>query len=115
MRLACEGSFDAVFERLARPLQALTTPQALQAAWDAETAKHGAVTSVGEPIIESVHAGVVIVKVPVVCERGGLTVVVSVAAGGALAGIQLAAPDAATPTPPVAAARVRRYLEVHRT
>ncbi len=100
VRLAREGSFAVVFGRLARPLQALTTPQALQAAWDAETGRHGAVTSVGEPIIESAHPGVVIVKVPVVCERGGMTVVVSVAAGGAVAGIQLAPPDRATPTPP---------------
>lgn len=67
VRLAREGSFAVAFGRLARPLQALTTPQALQAAWDAETGRHGAVTSVGEPIIEPVHAAVVLVKVPVVC------------------------------------------------
>ena len=99
VRLAREGSFDVVFGRLARPLQALTTPQALQAAWAAQTGRHGAHTSVGEPIIEPVHAGIVVVKIPVGCERGGMTVVISVAAGGAVAGIQLAPPDAATPTP----------------
>ncbi len=98
--LAREGDFDAVFGCLAPPLQALVTPEALRAAWDGEIGRHGEVTSVGEPVTEPIRAGVVVVKVPVACERGGLTVVVSVAETGVLAGLQLAPAEAAAPAPP---------------
>jgi dienelactone hydrolase len=97
---AREGNFDAVFGRLALPLQALVTAEALRAAWDTEIGRHGAVTSIGKPVTESTPTGVVIVKVPVTCERGGLTVVVSVAETGVLGGLQLAPAEAAAPTPP---------------
>ncbi len=97
---AREGNFEAVFRRLALPLQSLVTPEALRAAWDAEIERHGAVTSIGEPVTESTPTGVVIAKVPVTCERGGLTVVVPVAECGVLGGLHLAPADAAAPTPP---------------
>jgi dienelactone hydrolase len=100
VHLAREGHFDAVVSRLAPQLQSLTTPEALQAAWDAEIARQGAVTSIGEPVTEPKQSGVVMVKVPVTCERGGLTVVMPVAETGVLAGLQLAPAAAAAPTPP---------------
>ena len=43
-----------------------------------EVGEHGAVTSVGVPVSEAAGPGVVVVKVPVTCERGALTGVVSV-------------------------------------
>ncbi len=96
--MARQGRFAAIRERLATPLQALLTADALRAAWEAELDRWGAVVSVGEPIEEPAGAGMVVVKIPVVCERGGLTVLVSVANGQVLAGIQLAPPEAATST-----------------
>jgi uncharacterized protein len=99
VRLAREGDFGAVVGRLAPQLQSLITPEALQAAWDAEIGREGPVTSVGEAVTEPTPTGVVVVKVPVTCQRGGLTVVVSVVEGGVLAGLQLAPPEAAAPTP----------------
>lgn len=100
VQLARDGQFNAIFGRLAPQLQPLATPGALQAAWDAEIGRQGAVTSVGEPVAEPGRAGVVVVKVPVTCERGGLTVVVSVSEAAVLAGLQLAPLAAAAPTPP---------------
>ncbi len=71
----------------------------MQAAWDAEIGRQGPVTSIGEPVTEPTPSGVVVVKLPVTCQRGGLTVVVWVAGAGVLAGLQLAPPEAAAPTP----------------
>lgn len=98
LALAREGRFDAIFDRLAAPLQSLVSADALREAWDAELRRCGAVVSVGEPLEEPVNAGVVVVKIPVSCQHGGLTLVVPVAEGGVLAGIQLAPPDGAVPT-----------------
>lgn len=95
--LAREGRFDTIFEHLAPPVQALVTPDALRAAWDTALAQHGPVVAVGEAVVEPAHPGLVTVKVPVSCGRGGLTVIVAVAEGGALAGVQLAPLDAAAP------------------
>jgi dienelactone hydrolase len=100
VRLAREGRFDVVFGRLAPPLRTLVTPEALQAAWEGEISRHGAVVSAGEPLIDSAHAGVLVVKVPIACEHGGLTVVASVAESGWLAGLQLAPAEAAQPAGP---------------
>ncbi len=93
--LARAGRFDTIVERLAPPLRALATPDALRAAWEAALGEHGPVVSVGEPVEEPARAGVVMVRVPVSCERGGVTVVVAVAEGGVLGGVQLAPLDAA--------------------
>lgn len=98
VRLAREGDFDAVFARLAPSLQTLVTPEVLRAAWAAEIDRHGAVTSVGEPLTEPSQAGGAVVKVPLTTESGGLTVVASVTDSGFLAGIQLAPAEAAAPT-----------------
>lgn len=93
--LARAGRFAAIVERLAPPLQALVTPDALRAAWEAALGEHGPIVTVGRPVEEPARAGVVVVKVPVTCERGGLTVVATVAEGGVLGGVQLAPLDAA--------------------
>ena len=54
------------------------------------------------------RAGVAVVKVPVIYERGALTLVVSVSDAGVLAGLQLAPAERHQTAPAVGAARLRR-------
>ena len=98
--LARAGRFDEIRDLFAPQLQPTVPPDALRAAWDAELGRQGAVASVGTPVSEPVHAGVVVVKVPVTCERGGFALLASVSEEGQLGGLQLAPPDAAAPIAP---------------
>ncbi len=68
--LARAGRFAEIRDLFAPQLQALVPPEALKAAWEAELGRQGAVASVGAPVSEPMPAGVVVVKVPVTCERG---------------------------------------------
>ena len=96
LELAQHGRFEELRDRFAPPLRPMVTADSLEAAWAAAIARLGPVASVGAPASES-SSGVVVVKVPVHCERGDLTLVVSVTAAGELAGIQLAPPEALEP------------------
>lgn len=98
LALARDGRFAEVRDMLAPQLQPLVAPEALKTAWDAELAKEGPVASVGAPIGEPGPGGVV-VKVPVICERGGFTLIAPVSPEGQLGGLQLAPLSAAAPTP----------------
>ena len=71
------------------------------------------VTSVGARQSE-LAPGVVVVKVLVTCERGALTLIVSVTSAGQLTGLQLAPPDAIEPLAPWAAAGIRRPRDLRR-
>jgi dienelactone hydrolase len=94
------GRFAELRDRFAPQLRAMVTAEALQAAWAAELGRRGPVVSVGAPVSEPAHAGVVVVRVPVAFEHGVLTVIVSVTATGQLTGLQLAPAEAAQPTAP---------------
>ena len=73
--LAREGRF-ADLERLFAPrLRAVVSAATVRAAWLAEMSKSGPVTAIGEPLTEAWQEGLVRVSVPVVCARGGLTVI----------------------------------------
>jgi uncharacterized protein len=98
--MAQAGRFAEIHELFAPPLRAMVPPEALQAAWAAEIGRRGPVTSVGTPVSEPAGPGGVLVKIPVTFERGEMTVVVSVADGGWLTGIQLAPASAAEPAGP---------------
>ncbi|MFF4260397.1 alpha/beta hydrolase family protein [Streptomyces sp. NPDC001663] len=99
--LARRGRFAEIRGLFAPALRPLVTAETLQAAWSAELERHGAVSAIGVPVSEPDAAGVVAVKIPVTCEHGALTVIVSVHAGsGLLTGIQLAPADAARPVRP---------------
>jgi uncharacterized protein len=99
--LAQAGRFAEIQELFAPPLRAMVPPEALQAAWAAEIGRRGPVTSVGTPVSEPAGpGGVVVVRIPVTCERGELAVIVSVTGDGWLAGIQLAPASAAEPAGP---------------
>jgi dienelactone hydrolase len=100
VEMARAGRFEEIRDLFAPQLRSMVTPDALQVAWRSELERRGPVTSVGEPASEPAGAGVVVVKVPVTCERGGVTVVISVTEAGLLGGIQLAPPNAAEPTAP---------------
>ena len=100
LEMAQAGRFAEIRDLFAPQLRPMVTAEALQAAWAAELGRKGPVSSVGTPVSEPAGPGVVVVKVPVTCERGGLTLVVSVHESGLLTGLQLAPPSAAEPTAP---------------
>lgn len=75
---ARDGRFREIAALFAPPLRAALTAEALQAAWLAETAGTGPVTDLGEPSSESLRPDLIRVSVPVVCERGQFTAVMSV-------------------------------------
>jgi hypothetical protein len=100
LELARAGRFAEVRDLFAPSLQPLVTAETLEAAWNAELARHGPITSVGAPLTEPTPAGVVVVKVPVSCERGGFAVVAVVSEQGQLGGLQLTPPSAAAPIAP---------------
>ncbi|HUZ21530.1 MAG TPA: alpha/beta fold hydrolase [Acidimicrobiales bacterium] len=100
LELARAERFGEIRDRYAPQLRAMVTAEALRAAWAAELDRQGPVSSVGTPVSEPAGPGVVVVKVPVTCERGALTVVVAVAEGDWLVGLQLAPAGAAGPSAP---------------
>ena len=65
----------------------------------------GPIVDVGDPVSESIKAGLVRVSVPVMCDRGGLTVVISVDDTGILHDLVLAPPVASWAPPPYASPR----------
>ncbi len=101
LEMAQAGRFAEIRELFAPQLRAMVPAEALQAGWAAELGRRGPVTSVGAPVIEPAGPGAgVVVKIPVTCERGKLTLVVSVSDEGWLTGVQLAPASAAEPVRP---------------
>lgn len=94
-----ERRFDEIAQRFAPSLRALVSADALAGAWDATTGPLGTYTGIGEPVAEQAGGGAVLVKVPVTFTDGGVTVLVSMARGGELVGLQLAPPTAMAPQP----------------
>ena len=76
VEIARAGRFEEIRDLFAPQLRSMVTPDALQVAWRSELERRGPVTSLGEPVSEPAGAGVVVVKVPVTCEHGALTVVI---------------------------------------
>jgi dienelactone hydrolase len=98
--LATEGRFTEVEELFAPRLRAAASAGTLRVGWEGEISRIGPVSAVGGPASEPVKAGLVRVSVPVTCERGGLTVVMSVDDAGLLHGLRLAPPAGTSWTPP---------------
>jgi dienelactone hydrolase len=84
--LARSGRFAELRDMFAPQLQALVTAEALRAGWDAQLDRDGPVTSIGTPASEPVRAGVVVVTIPVSCERGQLAARIAVYEAEAEAG-----------------------------
>jgi len=100
VELTRDGNFDEVVALFAPPLLAVVPAATLRAAWTTEITRRGAVTAVGEPTVEPAAAGLTRVSVPVTCEHGGLTVVMSIDEDGLLQGLQLTAAASAPWEPP---------------
>ncbi|MGY0056268.1 alpha/beta fold hydrolase [Streptomyces sp. LZ34] len=107
VEMARKGCFAEIEGLFAPPLRAAVSAEMLKVAWALETGKHGAVTAIGEPVSEPAGAGRVRVSVPVSCERGGLTVVMSVDDAGDLNGLRFAPATTVSWTPPPYAAPER--------
>jgi uncharacterized protein len=100
VEMAQEGRFAEIRDLFAPNLRTMVTAEALRAAWAVELDRRGPVSSVGAPVSEPATGGVVVVRVPVTCELGALTLMVSVHESGWLTGLQLAPGGAAEPTVP---------------
>jgi uncharacterized protein len=99
--MAREGRFTEIHERCAPQLRPMVPPEALQAGWTSELAKNGPVTSVSTPVTEPTGPGAVVVKIPVIFERGALTMAVGLAGEqGWITGIQMLPASAAKPAIP---------------
>ncbi|MFB9684258.1 alpha/beta hydrolase family protein [Amycolatopsis plumensis] len=98
--LTATGRFTEVEERFAPRLRAAASAGTLRVGWETEIAKTGPVRAVGTPVSEPPAAGLVRVSVPVTCERGGLTVIMSVDDAGLLHGLRLAPPSGTAWEPP---------------
>ncbi len=98
--MAQAGRFADIRELYPPQLRAMVAAGALQAAWEAELARRGPVSSVGAPVTEPAGPGGAMVKIPVTCQRGELTVLVSVSGEGWVTGLQLAPASAAGPARP---------------
>lgn len=99
VELVRDGEFTRVAELFDGPLRAAVSPDSLRAAWMAEMSRVGAVSVIGEPALEPCGDGLIRASVPVVCERGGFTMIMSIDAAGLLQGLRLADTDTAW-TPP---------------
>ncbi len=111
IEMARNDCFDEIRELFVEPLRPMVSAQALQAAWDAEIGRLGAVRSIGAPLIEPGPQGTSVVKVTVTCEHGAMAVVASLTPTGELVGIQLAPPSAAGATAPWAPPEYARTQE----
>jgi uncharacterized protein len=101
IEMARQGRFEELRERFAPQLRPMVPAGALQAAWEAELAKHGPVASVGTAAAEPAGPGAVLVRVPVTFERGTMTVAVGLAGEEFwITGIQLLPASAAEPAAP---------------
>jgi dienelactone hydrolase len=103
IEMAEHGQFAEIRMRFAPQLRPLVPAEILRAAWEAEAAKHGPVSSLGTPVTEPAGPGTVVVKVPVTFARETVTVAVELAAAGEeswITGIQLLPASAAEPAVP---------------
>jgi uncharacterized protein len=108
--MAREERFTEIEELFAPRLRAVVSAETLQIGWAGEISGAGPVSAVGEPTSEPAKAGLVRVSVPVTCEHGGLTVVMSVDDAGMLHGLRLA-PSADTSWEPPDYAAPKRFAE----
>ncbi|WP_374226851.1 alpha/beta fold hydrolase [Ktedonobacter sp. SOSP1-85] len=92
VEMARDGRFVDIEELFAPPLRAAVSAETVRVAWLAEIGKSGPVSTIGEPLLDQMGEGLVRVSVPVTCEHGALTMVMSVDSKGLLNGFRLAPP-----------------------
>ncbi len=94
-----DGRFAEAEDLFAPALRAAAPAGTLRAGWTALTGGKGPVRAIGDPAAEPFGAGLVRVRVPVTCERGGLTVLMSVDGAGLLHGLLIEPAAAGSWTP----------------
>jgi dienelactone hydrolase len=103
--MAREGRFSDIEELFSPRLRAAAPSPALRVGWESQLSRMGSIVAVGAPAGEPAKAGLVRISVPVTCDRGGFTVVMSVDETGTLHGLVLAPPGATWAPPRYASAR----------
>src|SRR5215475_11499303 len=89
VELARNGRFAEIERFFAPSLRAVVSAETLKIGWENEIGKNGPVSAIGAPVCEPAKAGLVRVSVPVTCERGTLTVAMSVDDAGMLQGLRI--------------------------
>jgi uncharacterized protein len=110
VELARNERFAEIERFFAPPLRAVVSAETLRIAWDNEIGKNGPVSAIREPVSELVKEGLIRVSVPVTCEHGTLTVVMSIDGAGALQGLRISS-EAATLWAPPPYAKPKRFEE----
>lgn len=100
LEMARTGRFADICELFAPQLRTMVSAEALRSAWEAGLDQCGPLSSFTEPLSEPAGPGVVTVKVPLICQEGGMTLAVSVHDSGFLTGLQLLPASAAAPVAP---------------
>ncbi|MEP7023901.1 MAG: hypothetical protein ABJB47_08855 [Actinomycetota bacterium] len=100
LELLQEGQYSQIRDLCTAQLRTLAAPEVLQTAWEGALRQYGQVTATGTPVSEPAGTSAVVVKIPVTCERGALTLLVTVGQESQLASLQLAPAGAAEPTEP---------------
>lgn len=109
--LICEGHFAELEKLFAPRLSAVVSADTVRSGWAVALAGTGPVTSAGQPVTSpGPQEGLVLVVVPVTCQRGRLAVHLTVDGGGLLHGLRLAPPET-TPWAPPPYAAVKRFTE----
>lgn len=85
-----DGRLDEVAARFAPRLGAAVSASTLGVAWSAEQAKLGPVTRLGTPVTKPGEPGLTVVVVPVIFERGELSVHMAIDGDGMLHGLRIA-------------------------
>jgi hypothetical protein len=98
--LARDGRFTEIADLFAPRLRAAVSAETLQVTWTSELSSNGPVAAVGQPVTTPGEPGLTRVSVPVTCEHGHLTVVMSVDDAGLLNGLRLASAATTSWTPP---------------
>lgn len=100
VELARNRRFAEIEELFAPPLRAVVSAETLRIGWVTEIGKNGPVSSIGEPTSEPIKTGLIRVSIPVTCEHGALTVVMSVDDVGMLQGLRIASAITTSWSPP---------------
>lgn len=111
VEMARDGRFGEMEALFAPPLRAVVSAETVRDAWGAEISKYGPVSTIGEPVSEQVKEGLVRVRVPVICDHGEFTVIMTVDSKGVLQGLRLAAPEGATSWTPPSYANPKKFAE----
>lgn len=100
IEMARNGHFAEIESLFAPPLRAVVSAETVRIGWVTEISKNGPVTAIGVPVIEQAPNGLVRMQVPVTCEHGALTVVMSIDGAGMLQGLRIASAANTLWTPP---------------